>query len=101
MAQEREDERRDLLRRIATLRNDRLHDDEGSFDVFAELSPLDPLDSEWSYHRDRFDLALLLQQVVFAECRTARAAKRPSHSSIYGMPGAGIHAHRRPSRLGT
>lgn len=46
LAQEREDERRDLLRRIATLRNDRLHDDEGSFDVFAELSPLDPLDSD-------------------------------------------------------
>lgn len=36
---------------------------------------LTPVDSEWSYHRDRFDLALLLQQVVFAECRTARAAK--------------------------
>ncbi|HSC87655.1 MAG TPA: hypothetical protein VLC09_10310, partial [Polyangiaceae bacterium] len=41
-----EEERRDLLRRIATLRNDRLHDDEGSFDVFAELAPLDPLDSD-------------------------------------------------------
>jgi tetratricopeptide (TPR) repeat protein len=43
---EREDERRELLRRIATLRDDRLHDDEGSFDVFAELSPLDPDDSD-------------------------------------------------------
>ncbi len=43
---EREDERRDLLRRIATLRDDRLHDDEGSFDVFAELSPLDPGDAD-------------------------------------------------------
>lgn len=42
----REDERRDLLRRIATLRDDRLHDDVGSFDVFAELAPLDPADSE-------------------------------------------------------
>jgi tetratricopeptide (TPR) repeat protein len=41
---ERESERRDLLRRIATLKDDRLHDDEGSFDVFAELSPLDPDD---------------------------------------------------------
>lgn len=37
-------ERRDLLRRIATLRDDRLHDDAGSFDVFAELVPLDPED---------------------------------------------------------
>lgn len=44
--QEREDERRDLLRRIATLRNERLHDDEGSFEVFAELTPLDPLDAD-------------------------------------------------------
>lgn len=44
--QRRENERRDLLRRIATLRDDRLHDDVGSFDVFAELSPLDPVDSE-------------------------------------------------------
>jgi len=39
-----EAERRDLLRRIATLKDDRLHDDEGSFDVFAELVPLDPDD---------------------------------------------------------
>src|SRR5690606_37763804 len=44
--QAREDERRDLLRRVATLRNERLHDDEGSFEVFAELAPLDPLDAE-------------------------------------------------------
>lgn len=43
---QREDERRDLLRRVATLRNERLHDDEGSFEVFAELAPLDPLDAE-------------------------------------------------------
>lgn len=41
---ENEEERRDLLRRIATLRDDRLHDDAGSFDVFAELVPLDPED---------------------------------------------------------
>lgn len=43
---ERENDRRDLLRRIATLRDDRLHDDEGSFDVFAELAPLDPVDAD-------------------------------------------------------
>jgi len=41
---EMEGERRDLLRRIATLKDDRLHDDEGSFEVFAELVPLDPDD---------------------------------------------------------
>ncbi len=43
---EHENDRRDLLRRIATLRDDRLHDDEGSFDVFAELAPLDPVDAD-------------------------------------------------------
>ncbi len=43
---EREDERRELLRRVATLRSDRLHDDEGSFEAFAELAPLDPFDGE-------------------------------------------------------
>lgn len=46
LQRQREDERRELLRRIATLRNERLHDDEGSFEVFAELAPLDPLDAE-------------------------------------------------------
>lgn len=35
---------------------------------------LDPVDDLWFPNRDRFDLALLLQHVVFAECRTARAA---------------------------
>jgi len=40
------DERRDLLRRIAHLRDDRLHDDESSFDAFARLVPLEPGDTE-------------------------------------------------------
>lgn len=40
------DERRDLLRRIATLRDDRLHDDQGALDALAELVPMDPLDPE-------------------------------------------------------
>lgn len=35
---------------------------------------LDPVDEIWLPNRDRFDLALLVQHVVFAECRTARAA---------------------------
>lgn len=38
--------RRSLLRRIATLRDDRLHDDDGALEVLAELVPLDPLDEE-------------------------------------------------------
>ncbi|MDQ2645474.1 MAG: hypothetical protein M3020_16775, partial [Myxococcota bacterium] len=40
------DERRELLRRIAHLRDDRLHDDESSFDAFARLVPLEPGDTE-------------------------------------------------------
>ncbi len=38
------DERLELLRRIAQLRDERLHDDEGAFEVFARLVPLDPAD---------------------------------------------------------
>ncbi|HVY26926.1 MAG TPA: tetratricopeptide repeat protein [Polyangiaceae bacterium] len=40
------DERRDLLRRIAMLRDDRLHDDQGALDALAELVPMDPLDGD-------------------------------------------------------
>ncbi|HWA76644.1 MAG TPA: tetratricopeptide repeat protein [Polyangiaceae bacterium] len=41
-----EAERRELLRRIANLRDERLHDDEGALEAFARLVPLDPLDAE-------------------------------------------------------
>lgn len=41
---ELEDERRELLRRISKLRDERLHDDEGALDVLARLVPADPLD---------------------------------------------------------
>lgn len=45
-SEETEDERRELLRRIAVLRDDRLHDDQGAFDALTRLVPLDPLDLE-------------------------------------------------------
>lgn len=38
------DERKQLLRRIAELRDEGLHEDEGALDALAELVPLDPLD---------------------------------------------------------
>jgi tetratricopeptide (TPR) repeat protein len=38
-------ERRDLLRRVAELRDERLRDDAGSLDAFARLLPLDPDDA--------------------------------------------------------
>ncbi|MEB2314045.1 MAG: tetratricopeptide repeat protein [Sorangiineae bacterium] len=42
----RDDERRELLRRIALLRDERLHDDAAAFDALARLVPLDALDSD-------------------------------------------------------
>jgi tetratricopeptide (TPR) repeat protein len=39
------DERRDLLRRVAELRDERMRDDPGSLDAFARLLPLDPDDA--------------------------------------------------------
>ncbi len=41
-----EEERRELLRRVAQLQNARLHDDEGAFASLSKLVPLDPLDSD-------------------------------------------------------
>ncbi len=40
------EERRDMIRRVAVFRNDRLHDDEGAFAAFSKLAPMDPGDSE-------------------------------------------------------
>jgi tetratricopeptide (TPR) repeat protein len=39
------DERRDLLRRVADLRDERLRDDAGALEAFARLLPLDPEDA--------------------------------------------------------
>ncbi len=41
-----QDEIRDLLRRIATLRDERMHDDDGALDALARLVPSDPLDAD-------------------------------------------------------
>lgn len=39
-------DRRELLRRIAVLRDERLHDDEGAFQVYKQYVPLEPPDIE-------------------------------------------------------
>ncbi|MCE7890335.1 MAG: hypothetical protein DYH12_11650 [Sorangiineae bacterium PRO1] len=41
-----DDERRELLRRVSRLRDERMHDDEGAFEALARLVPLDPLDGD-------------------------------------------------------
>jgi tetratricopeptide (TPR) repeat protein len=41
-----ESERKELLRRVAVLRDERLHDDAGAFEVLQQLVPLDPEDSD-------------------------------------------------------
>jgi golgin subfamily B member 1 len=41
-----DDERKELLRRIAALRDERLHDDAGSLDALARYVPSEPLDVE-------------------------------------------------------
>jgi tetratricopeptide (TPR) repeat protein len=41
-----QDETRELLRRIAVLRNERLRDDSAALDAYARLVPLDPSDGE-------------------------------------------------------
>ncbi|HEY3235290.1 MAG TPA: tetratricopeptide repeat protein, partial [Polyangiaceae bacterium] len=43
---ERDQERLELLRRMAALRDDRLHDDQGALDTLSRLVPADPLDIE-------------------------------------------------------
>jgi tetratricopeptide (TPR) repeat protein len=43
------DERRDLLRRVAELRDERLRDDAGALEAFARLLPLDPDDARARY----------------------------------------------------
>lgn len=42
----REEERKDLLRRVAQLRDERLHDSEGALHTLAQLVPADPRDSD-------------------------------------------------------
>ncbi|MBX3180989.1 MAG: tetratricopeptide repeat protein [Polyangiaceae bacterium] len=46
LSEEQQGARRDLLRRIATLRDEGLREDDGAFEALAELAPLDPADSD-------------------------------------------------------
>lgn len=81
-AEDSDSERADLLRRIAVLRDDRLHDDDGALSVLCRLVPLDPLDSD---ARDRL---LEVGRRVGAHERVAevlnKAAERADTPSLTG-----------------
>ncbi|MFO0565830.1 MAG: hypothetical protein U0263_09215, partial [Polyangiaceae bacterium] len=87
-----DDERRELLRRVSRLRDERLHDDEGAFDALARLVPLDPLDGD---ARDRL---IEIGRRVSAHGRVAevldRAAGKADTAGLRGeilMKAAGIY----------
>ncbi|MEI9949489.1 MAG: tetratricopeptide repeat protein [Pseudomonadota bacterium] len=76
------EERRELLRRIATLRDDRLHDDESALRTLSLLVPADPLDVDARKRLLEIGRRLGLNERV-AEVLT-EAAERASSLSLRG-----------------
>jgi len=76
------EERRELLRRIATLRDDRLHDDESALRTLSLLVPADPLDVDARKRLLEIGRRLNLNEQV-AEVLTA-AAERADTQSLRG-----------------
>jgi golgin subfamily B member 1 len=76
------EERRELLRRIATLRDDRLHDDESALRTLSLLVPADPLDIDARKRLLEIGRRLSLNERV-AEVLT-EAAERSSSLSLRG-----------------
>ncbi len=76
------DEQKELLRRISTLQDDRLHDDDAALESLARLAPLDPLDTE---SRERL---LEIGRRVGAHQRVAEVLeKAAAHADTPGMKG--------------
>jgi len=73
------EERRELLRRIATLRDDRLHDDESALRTLSLLVPADPLDVDARKRLLEIGRRLSLNERV-AEVLTEAAERASSHS---------------------
>jgi golgin subfamily B member 1 len=73
------EERRELLRRIATLRDDRLHDDESALRTLALLVPADPLDVDARKRLLEIGRRLGLNERV-AEVLTEAAERADSHT---------------------
>jgi tetratricopeptide (TPR) repeat protein len=86
------DERRDILRRVAQLRDERLRDDSGALEAFARLLPLDPDDA---VARQRvLDIAKRLgahERVAGVLTATAAAAEVPLPRAEILMDVARLH----------
>lgn len=77
-------ERRDLLRRVAQLRDERLRDDAGALEAFARLLPLDP-DDAGARHR-----TLEIARRLFAYERAAGVLLTTAGAATAPMPRADI-----------
>lgn len=89
---ENQAERCELLRRIATLRDDRLHDDAGALDALCRLVPLDPLDAD---ARERLvDVGRRVgefERVAIVLTRAAKNAESPELKGEVLLKVAGIY----------
>jgi tetratricopeptide (TPR) repeat protein len=86
------DERRDILRRVAQLRDDRLRDDAGALEAFGRLLPLDP-DDAVARHR-MLEIAKRLgahERVAGVLTATAAAAEAPLPRAEILMDVARLH----------
>ena len=72
-------ERRELLRRIATLRDDRLHDDESALGTLSLLVPADPLDEDARKRLSEIGRRLNKNERV-AEVLTEAAERADTHA---------------------
>jgi len=86
------DERRTLIRRIAVLRDNRLHDDQGAFESFERLVPLEPGDSEIRHRLLEIGRRLnALPAVAQAMAEAARNAASPGVRAEILMQLAALH----------
>jgi len=86
------DERRILIRRIAVLRDTRLHDDQGAFESYARLVPLEPTDGDVRQRLLDIGRRLgTLLAVAQAMSEAARNADSPAVKADILMQLAGLH----------
>ena len=76
---EAKSERKNVIRRIAHLRDTRLHDDQGAFEAYAELVPLEPADGE--VRQRLLDIGRRLNSLA-KSAEAMGAAARTAESSV-------------------